>query len=85
MEKLNGVPLTDLDAIRSITRADPTEVLVNALNTWFGTVMGASSFHADVHAGDAPGIIWEFSVITWSLNVRSRLIRQVQLCTDDAS
>ena len=54
MEKLSGVPLTDLDAIRSITRADPTEVLVNALNTWFGTVMGASSFHADVHAGGAP-------------------------------
>ena len=53
MEKLSGVPLTDLNAIRSITRADPTEVLVNALNTWFGTVMGASSFHADVHAGES--------------------------------
>lgn len=52
MERLRGVPLTDLDAIKSITRADPTEVLVNALNTWFGTVMGASSFHADVHAGE---------------------------------
>ena len=60
MEKLTGVPLTDLDAIRSMTRADPTQVLVNALNTWFGTVMGASSFHADVHAGEG-------GVPTWTL------------------
>ena len=34
MERLHGVPLTDLAAIRSITAADPETVLINALNTW---------------------------------------------------
>lgn len=51
MEMLKGVPLTDLAAIRSITHADPETVLVNALNTWFGSVVGCETFHADVHAG----------------------------------
>ena len=26
-------------------------VLINALNTWFASVLGADTFHADVHAG----------------------------------
>ncbi len=30
---------------------DPEAVLVSALNTWFASVMGAETFHADVHAG----------------------------------
>jgi len=30
---------------------DPETVLVSALNTWFASVMGAATFHADVHAG----------------------------------
>ena len=51
MEHLRGVPLTDIEAIRGATEQDPTEVLISALNTWFSTVMGAASFHADVHAG----------------------------------
>ena len=51
MERLRGVPLTDLAAIRSITSADPELVLVNALNAWFGSVLAADTFHADMHAG----------------------------------
>jgi hypothetical protein len=27
-------------------------VLVSALNTWFGSVLAAETFHADVHAGN---------------------------------
>ena len=55
MERLRGVPLTDLAAIRSVTAADPEQVLVNALNAWFGSVLAAETFHADMHAG-APGL-----------------------------
>ena len=51
MERLRGAPLTDLAAIRGITRADPEQVLVNALNAWFGSVLAAETFHADMHAG----------------------------------
>lgn len=51
MEQLSGVPLTDLNSIRSITSKDPETVLINALNTWFASVLGADTFHADVHAG----------------------------------
>ena len=54
MERLHGVPLTDLAAIRSITSADPEQALITALNTWFGSVLGCKTFHADVHAGAPP-------------------------------
>ncbi len=54
MERLHGVPLTDLAAIRSITSADPEQTLITALNTWFGSVLGCETFHADVHAGQVP-------------------------------
>ena len=30
----------------------PEEILIAALNTWFGSVVGAETFHADVHAGN---------------------------------
>ena len=77
MERLRGVPLTDLDAIRRATDADPEEVLLNALNTWFASVLGAESFHADVHAGNLLvlrdgrvgfidfGIVGRISAPTW--------------------
>ena len=52
MERLHGVPLTDLTSIRSMTQ-DPEQTLITALNTWFGSVLGCETFHADVHAGDA--------------------------------
>lgn len=48
MERLRGVPLTDLAAIRRVTDVDPESVLVNALNTWFGSVLSCETFHADM-------------------------------------
>ena len=77
MEKINGVPLSDLDSIRSVTSADPESTLINALNTWFGSVMYCDTFHADVHAGNLLvlpngrvafldfGIVGKVSPITW--------------------
>ena len=50
MERLRGVPLTDLAAIRRVTDEDPESVLVNALNTWFGSVLACETFHADMCA-----------------------------------
>lgn len=52
MERLRGASLTDLDAIRRTTRGDAEGILVNALNVWLGSVVGAETFHADVHAGN---------------------------------
>ena len=53
MERLRGAPLTDLDAIRAVARnGDAESILINALNVWFGSVVGAETFHADVHAGN---------------------------------
>ncbi|KAH7672476.1 Cadmium-transporting ATPase protein [Dioscorea alata] len=51
MERLYGVPLTDLDSIRALV-PDPETALVTALNVWFGSLIGCESFHADVHAGN---------------------------------
>ncbi|PSC67556.1 hypothetical protein C2E20_8783 [Micractinium conductrix] len=77
MDRLCGVPLTDLNAIRSITSVDPESVLINALNTWFGSVVGCETFHADVHAGNLLvlpdgrvafidfGIVGRISPVTW--------------------
>lgn len=54
MERLYGAPLTDLEAIRSVTAgmADPEQTLINALNTWVASVLYCETFHADVHAGN---------------------------------
>jgi len=77
MERLKGAALVDYNAIRSITTKDPETVLVSALNTWFASVMGASTFHADVHAGNLMvlpdgrvgfldfGIVGRISPVTW--------------------
>ncbi|RWW62644.1 hypothetical protein BHE74_00030208 [Ensete ventricosum] len=51
MERLYGVPLTDLDSIRSLV-LDPEITLVTALNVWFGSLIACDNFHADVHAGN---------------------------------
>lgn len=51
MERFYGVPLTDLDTIRKYTR-DPAGTLINAMNTWFSSLMFCESFHADLHAGN---------------------------------
>jgi predicted unusual protein kinase regulating ubiquinone biosynthesis (AarF/ABC1/UbiB family) len=50
-ERLYGVPFTDLERARHYT-SDPQQSLINAMNTWFATVLSAPSFHADVHAGN---------------------------------
>lgn len=51
MERLYGVPLTDLNAIRKIS-SNPRNTLTLALNTWFQSLMICGFFHADVHAGN---------------------------------
>ncbi|PIA38530.1 hypothetical protein AQUCO_02700023v1 [Aquilegia coerulea] len=51
MERLYGVPLTDLDSIRSLV-SSPETSLITALNVWFGSLLGCETFHADVHAGN---------------------------------
>lgn len=77
MERLKGASLTDLDAVRKVTSADPEGVLINALNVWLGSVVGAETFHADVHAGNVLvlpdgrvgfidfGIVGKISQTTW--------------------
>lgn len=80
LERLDGAPLTDLDAIRTVTggRADPEQTLINALNTWVGSVLYCDAFHADVHAGNLLvlpdgtvafldfGIVGRVSPVTWT-------------------
>ncbi|HXH04174.1 MAG TPA: AarF/UbiB family protein [Candidatus Competibacteraceae bacterium] len=51
LERLYGVPLTDLEAIRRHV-PDPRQALVTALNTWFQSLIECETFHADVHAGN---------------------------------
>ncbi|XP_057858550.2 uncharacterized aarF domain-containing protein kinase At5g05200, chloroplastic [Cryptomeria japonica] len=51
MERLYGVPLTDLDSIRSLV-SSPEASLITALNVWFGSLLSCETFHADVHAGN---------------------------------
>lgn len=51
MERFFGVPLTDAAGLRRCTD-DPEELLLNALNTWFGSLMHCRTFHADLHAGN---------------------------------
>ena len=52
MERLEGAPLTNLEAIRAISSVrSPEDILIGALNTWFGSVVACRRFHADVHAG----------------------------------
>ncbi|XP_038980827.1 uncharacterized aarF domain-containing protein kinase At5g05200, chloroplastic [Phoenix dactylifera] len=77
MERLYGVPLTDLDSIRSLV-PDPEMTLVTALNVWFGSLIACETFHADVHAGNLWllrdgrigfldfGIVGQISPKTWA-------------------
>ena len=52
MERLYGVPLTNAEVIKEATGGrDPQQILINALNVWFGSILRAPSFHADVHQG----------------------------------
>jgi predicted unusual protein kinase regulating ubiquinone biosynthesis (AarF/ABC1/UbiB family) len=51
MERLYGVPFTDLDSVRQFT-SNPEIALITAMNTWFASLLFCESFHADVHAGN---------------------------------
>lgn len=51
MQRLYGVPLTDFDVVKQHCK-DPSQVLISAMNTWFGSLMMCKSFHADLHAGN---------------------------------
>ncbi len=51
MERFYGVPLTDLETIRTYCD-DPEKTLITAMNTWFASLTQCEFFHADVHAGN---------------------------------
>ncbi len=51
MERLRGAPMTDVEAIRTMTE-DPESLVATALNTWTSMVMSMPWFHADVHGGN---------------------------------
>ncbi|MGQ1539684.1 ABC1 kinase family protein [Acinetobacter baumannii] len=51
MQRLYGVPLTDFSVVKKYAK-DPSQVLITAMNTWFGSLMLCKSFHADLHAGN---------------------------------
>jgi aarF domain-containing kinase len=51
MERFYGVPLTDLETIRTYC-SDPERTLITAMNTWFASLTQCDFFHADVHAGN---------------------------------
>ena len=51
MQRFYGVPLTDFEVVKKLSK-DPSQVLITAMNTWFGSLMMCESFHADLHAGN---------------------------------
>jgi len=51
LERLYGVPLTDLESVKAVT-PNPELALIVALNTWVSSVLTNEWFHADVHAGN---------------------------------
>lgn len=51
MQRLYGVPLTDFSVVKQYAK-DPSQVLITAMNTWFGSLILCKSFHADLHAGN---------------------------------
>ncbi|HDI2500178.1 TPA: AarF/ABC1/UbiB kinase family protein [Acinetobacter baumannii] len=51
MQRFYGVPLTDFSVVKQYAK-DPSQVLITAMNTWFGSLMLCKSFHADLHAGN---------------------------------
>ncbi len=38
MQRLYGVPLTDFEVVKKVSK-DPSQVLITAMNTWFGSLM----------------------------------------------
>lgn len=51
MERLYGVPLTDLNILRQRV-SHPENMLITVMNTWFASLMFCDFFHADLHSGN---------------------------------
>ena len=51
MERFYGVPLTDINKVREFSE-DPEQALVDALHTWFMSLMQCQIYHADLHSGN---------------------------------
>lgn len=51
MQRLYGVALTDMSVVAQYTK-DPSQVLINIMNTWYGSLSYCQTFHADLHAGN---------------------------------
>ena len=76
MERFYGVPLSDLDGVRTIC-GDPEFALIQALDTWFMSLRLCQHYHADLHAGNVMmlndgrigfidfGIVGRLSPSTW--------------------
>jgi predicted unusual protein kinase regulating ubiquinone biosynthesis (AarF/ABC1/UbiB family) len=70
MQRLYGVSLTDFDVVKKVAK-DPSQVLITAMNTWFGSLMMCESFHADLHAGNLMlledfGIVGQLNPEVWT-------------------
>ena len=77
MQRLYGVPLTDFEVVKKVSK-DPSQVLITAMNTWFGSLMMCKSFHADLHAGNLMlledgrigfidfGIVGQLNPVVWT-------------------
>lgn len=77
MQRLYGVPLTDFEVVKKVAK-DPSQVLITAMNTWFGSLMMCKSFHADLHAGNLMlledgrigfidfGIVGQLNPVVWT-------------------
>ncbi|KAF6262619.1 ABC1 family-domain-containing protein [Scenedesmus sp. NREL 46B-D3] len=81
MERLRGVPLTDLASIRAVTTKDPEGVLISALNTWFASVLGADTFHADLHAGNLLALLAALAVGDYE--TMARALATIGACSED--
>lgn len=51
MERFYGAPISDLEAVQRFS-PDSENTLIEALNTWFASLMQCQIYHADLHAGN---------------------------------
>lgn len=79
MQRLYGKPLIDFTSVAGVS--DPSQILVNVMNTWFGSLSHCTSFHADLHAGNVMllddgrvgfidfGIVGQLKPEVWSASI----------------